>query len=135
LPQVRPLGPDDAAEAGAILHAAFGAVYDQRGFRPPFPSAEAGAWLARAYLDLDPEGAVAAARGSHLDGVGFVHVRGEVASIGPVASRPGAPSGVGRAIMERLCAIADAAGARSVRLFQDAFNPRSFALYARLGFA
>jgi len=36
--------------------------------------------------------------------------------------------------MDRLCAIADASGARTIRLFQDAFNPRSFALYAKLGF-
>jgi len=58
-----------------------------------------------------------------------------VASIGPVAARPGAPGGTGRAIMERLLALADEAGARTVRLFQDAFNPDSFALYAKLGFA
>src|SRR5262249_33722193 len=104
------------------------------GFRPPFPSPEAGAWLARAYLDLDPGGAVAAERGARLAGVGFVHLRGAVASIGPVASRPGAPDGTGRAIMDSLIAIADRGGARTQRLFQDSFNPRSFALYGKLGF-
>jgi ribosomal protein S18 acetylase RimI-like enzyme len=134
LPHVRPLAPHEAEEAGEVLFLAFGAVYAQRGFRPPFPSADAGTWLVRAYLELDPTGAVVALQGSRIAGVGFVHVRGAAASIGPVAARPGAPPGIGRAVMERLLAIADAAGARSVRLFQDAFNPRSFALYAKLGF-
>jgi GNAT superfamily N-acetyltransferase len=133
-PRTRPLVLKDVEEAGDILYQAFGAVYAERGFRPPFPSPEAGAWLARAYLDLDPQGAVVAERGLRLSGVGFVHVRGAVASIGPVASRPGAPDGTGRAIMEALLAIAERAGARTQRLFQDSFNPRSFALYSKLGF-
>jgi hypothetical protein len=133
-PRTRPLALKDVEEAGDILYQAFGAVYAERGFRPPFPSPEAGAWLARAYLDLDPGGAVAAERGARLAGVGFVHLRGAVASIGPVASRPGAPEGTGRAIMDSLIAIADRGGARTQRLFQDAFNPRSFALYGKLGF-
>src|SRR5689334_9964818 len=96
LPQVRPLFLSDVDAAGAVLHDAFRSVYADRGFRPPFPSPEAGAWLARAYLDLEPGGAVAVARGNRIDGVGFVHLRGPAASIGPVAARPGAPGGVGR---------------------------------------
>jgi hypothetical protein len=132
--RARPLLARDIDAAGDILYEAFGRVYAERGFRAPFPSPEAGAWLAHAYLDLDPAGAVAVERAGRLDGVGFVHVRGPVGSIGPVASRPGAPPGIGRALMEALIQISERSGARVQRLFQDAFNPRSFALYAKLGF-
>ena len=65
-------------------------------------------------------------------GVGFIHPRGSVASVGPLAARVGAPSGVGRALMTYLTAAAP--GARSLRLFQDAFNPDSFGLYSNLGY-
>ncbi len=53
-------------------------------------------------------------------------------SVGPLAARPGAPAGVARALMAELARVA--AGAASHRLFQDAFNPDSFGLYARLGY-
>jgi hypothetical protein len=93
---------------------------------------ESAVWLCRAYLDLDPDGcAVACVQGAPV-GVGFAHRRGAVASIGPLAARPGSRGGVGRALMthfHQLCA-----GSSSVRLFQDAFNPDSFGLYARLGY-
>jgi hypothetical protein len=107
-------------------------VYRKRGHTPPFPSLESAVWLCRAYLDLDPEGcALAHVRGAPV-GVGFVHPRGAVASIGPLAARPGARAGVGRALMSYLHRFS--ARSSSVRLFQDSFNPDSFGLYARLGY-
>lgn len=131
--QVRRLENEDVEVAAAILFDAFGAVYRQRGHTPPFPNLESAAWLCRAYLDLDFEGcAIAEVLGVPV-GVGFAHPRGDVASIGPVASRPGARPGVGRALMMHFRRVT--AGARSVRLFQDSFNPDSFGLYTRLGYA
>ena len=47
-------------------------------------------WLCRAYLDLDPDGCALAEQQRHAMGVGFAHRRGPVASIGPLAARPGA---------------------------------------------
>jgi predicted N-acetyltransferase YhbS len=132
--RVRQLTEADLEAVGEILFEAFGGVYAERGFRSPFPSIDAGAWLARSYLDLDPAGAVVAIRGNRIDGIGFAHMRGKVTSIGPVAARPAVGTGAGRAVMERLLEIAESSGARAVRLFQDAFNPGSFALYAQLGF-
>jgi hypothetical protein len=121
-------------DAGAeILFDAFGAVYRQRGHVPPFPTRDSAAWLCRAYLDLDPEGCVVAWTGDEAVGVGFAHPRGVVTSIGPLASRPGAPAGVARALMAEIGRIA--AQSSSLRLFQDSFNPDSFGLYARLGYA
>jgi len=65
--------------------------------------------------------------------VGFAHPRGAVTSIGPLAARPGAPAGVARALMAEIGRVA--AQSSSLRLFQDSFNPDSFGLYARLGYA
>jgi hypothetical protein len=129
---VRRLESQDVEAASEILFDAFSAVYRRRGHTPPFPNLESAVWLCRAYLDLDPEGcALAVSRGTPV-GVGFAHPRGAVASIGPLAARPGARSGVGRALMNYLHRFS--ARASSVRLFQDSFNPDSFGLYARLGY-
>ena len=121
-------------DAGAeILFDAFGAVYRQRGHVPPFPTRDSAAWLCRAYLDLDPEGCIVAWSGNDAVGVGFAHPRGAVTSIGPLAARPGAPAGVARALMAEIGRVG--AQSSSLRLFQDSFNPDSFGLYARLGYA
>ena len=130
--RVARLGVADVDEAAEILHDAFELVYRKRGHLPPFPSRESAAWLCRAYLDLDPEGCAIAWSGSTAVGVGFAHPRGAVTSIGPLASKPGAPPGVARALMKELTNVA--AGSTSLRLFQDSFNPDSFGLYTRLGY-
>jgi len=131
--QVGRLGQADVDAAAGILFDAFGAAYRRRGHAPPFPTRESAAWLCRAYIDLDPEGCALARSSSEVVGVGFAHPRGAVTSIGPLASRPGAPAGVARALMNQLGEIAGAS--TSVRLFQDSFNPDSFGLYTRLGYA
>jgi hypothetical protein len=123
----------DCERAAEILVSAFSQVYRQRGHVPPFPNLESAIWLCRAYLDLDREGCAVAESGNGLVGVGFVHLRGPVASIGPLAARPGGPPGIGRALMAHLTALAE--GCASLRLFQDSFNPDSFGLYSELGWA
>jgi hypothetical protein len=130
--ETRRLEARDVDAASEILYDAFAGVYRRRGHTPPFPNLDSAVWLCRAYLDLDPEGCAVACVQGVPAGVGFAHRRGPVASIGPLAARPGARAGVGRALMahfHELCA-----GASSVRLFQDSFNPDSFGLYARLGY-
>jgi hypothetical protein len=131
--QVARMERSDVDAAAEILFDAFGAVYRQRGHVPPFPTRDSAAWLCRAYLDLDPEGCVVAWSGNEAVGVGFAHPRGAVTSIGPLAARPGAPAGVARALMAEIGRVA--AQSSSLRLFQDSFNPDSFGLYARLGYA
>jgi len=130
---VRPMSEADIDHAAQILVGAFAQVYRQRGHTPPFPNVESAAWLCRSYLDLDRDGCVMAEAGGVPVGVGFVHLRGPTASIGPVAARPGGPRGVGRALMSHLTDLAR--DCDSVRLFQDGFNPDSFGLYTQLGFA
>src|SRR5262245_24773880 len=131
--QVGRLGQADVDAAAGILFDAFGAAYRRRGHAPPFPTRESAAWLCRAYIDLDPEGCALARSASEVVGVGFAHPRGPVTSIGPLASRPGAPAGVARALTS---ALRDrAAGSSGVRVFRDSCNPESFGLCARLGYA
>jgi hypothetical protein len=129
---VRRMRPDDIDSVAQILVDAFAVVYRQRGHTPPFPNVESAAWLCRAYLDLDPEASVLAEQGRLPLGVGFAHPRGPVASIGPLAAKPGAPAGIGRSIMTHFHKLT--AGCQSIRLFQDSFNAASFGLYTRLGY-
>jgi hypothetical protein len=129
---VRVMREEDAEGAAQILVAAFAQVYHQRGHVPPFPNLDSAVWLCRAYLELDPGGCAVAEVAGVLVGVGFVHLRGTVASIGPLAARPGGPRGVGHALMAHLSRLT--VGLSSVRLFQDSFNPDSFGLYAQLGY-
>jgi hypothetical protein len=130
---VRNLLAGDIAAAAQILFDAFSAVYRQRGHTPPFPTLESAAWLCRAYLDLDPDGCALVEQRGVVLGVGFAHQRGAVTSIGPVAARPGSVRGIGRALMAHFAALTQ--HCRSVRLFQDAFNPDSFGLYTRVGYS
>jgi Acetyltransferase (GNAT) domain len=130
--EVRRLEGSDVDAASAVLFHAFATVYRERGHTPPFPNVDSAVWLTRAYLDIDPEGCAVAWTQGAVVGVGFAHLRGAVASIGPLAARPGARPGVGRALMSYFHELA--AGATSLRLFQDSFNPDSFGLYARLGY-
>jgi hypothetical protein len=126
------LGEVDVEEAATILFDAFGVAYRRRGHAPPFPTRDSAAWLCRAYIDLDPEGCLLARDGAQMVGVGFAHPRGRALSIGPLAARPGAATGVARALMRALGALSPETA--SLRLFQDSFNPDSFGLYTRLGF-
>ena len=122
----------DAERAAQVLVSAFAQIYHLRGHTPPFPNLESAIWLCHAYLELDHDGCLVAETGGVLVGVGFVHMRGAAASIGPLAALPGGPRGVGQALMARVGQMT--AGCASIRLFQDSFNPDSFGLYARLGY-
>ena len=77
---------------------------------------------------------VVAKRDGRIAGSNFVDERGSVRGVGPITVDPNVQDrGAGRALMEAV--IDRSTGAEGVRLLQDAFNPRSMALYARLGFA
>jgi GNAT superfamily N-acetyltransferase len=129
--KVRAMRESDLPDVGDCLRVAFGEVYRQRAFSTPFPTLDGAVWLASSYLALDAYGAFVAESEGRPCGAAFVHLRGGAASVGPVAALPSAPRGVGRALMAQLLEVA---GERSIRLFQDAFNPESFALYTKLGF-
>lgn len=132
---IRLLRAAEADAAGEILHLAFKRAADARGFPPAWATPREAALLAGLYGDSDPEGAVAAedAEG-RLCGVGFLRRRGEVATLGPLASA--VPNrGIGGAILDDLITRAEGWGCAAIRLYQDAWNPASFALYASRAFS
>jgi hypothetical protein len=134
LAEVRPLAAREVDAAGEILYAAFSRAAGGRGFPPPWPSPQEAAQLSADYLASDPEGSMGAFDEGRLVGVGFLRRRGEVATLGPLAAA--APNrGVGSALLDALVDYADHHECRAIRLFQDGWNPDSFALYAGRSFS
>jgi hypothetical protein len=128
--KLRSLERRDVDAAGALMYEAFRAAALEHGARPAWKDAAEATRLVELYLDggvvADFDGAVA--------GVGFWRKRGDAATLGPLAAAsPG--RGVGGKILDELVARAEAAGASSLRLFQDGWNAASFALYAGRSFA
>jgi ribosomal protein S18 acetylase RimI-like enzyme len=88
----------------------------------------------RYLLEFDPLGGVVAEEDGEVVGVGWVHPRGAVATIGPLAVEPRVQRrGVGRRLLERLIELAGK-GVPQVRLVQESYNAVSLGLYLRAGF-
>ncbi len=88
----------------------------------------------RRLLDADPLGGFVAEDDAGIVGHAWLHVRGPIATIGPIAVEPVAQRrGVGRALLARCL---EAAGPRvtQVRLVHESFNTRSLAFYLDAGF-
>ena len=130
---LRPARPDDADAVARIIHAAFAGIHDHHRFARDFPSRESASALAAAFIAHPSIAGVVAERDGRILGSNFLDERGTIRGVGPITVDPDAQErGVGRQLME---AVLDrAAGADGVRLLQDAFNTRSLALYASLGF-
>ena len=124
----------DAAEAGAVIFAAFSAIAKAHGFPLDFPNQEAAEQMAAAFIADPAVHAVVAIDGDRIVGANFLHEGDRVRAVGPIAVLPELQGGgIGRRLMQ---AVLHRAGtAALVRLMQDGFNTRSLALYASLGFA
>jgi GNAT superfamily N-acetyltransferase len=131
--QIRPFRRDDIAAAGQLLYEAFARVGEAHGYGPPWPSPEDAAAVCARSLEDEPDGAIVAEDGD-LVGAGFARRRGETATIGPLAAAVWG-RGIGGSLLDELVARAEGWGCQAVRLFQDAWNPVSFALYAGRSFA
>src|SRR5207248_28356 len=89
----------------------------------------------RHLLEFDPLGGVVAEEDDRIVGVGWVHPRGAVATLGPLAVDPGAQGrGIGRRLLERAVELAGK-GLPQVRLVQESFNAVSLGLYLPAGYA
>jgi predicted N-acetyltransferase YhbS len=131
--RLRPAQPGDAAAVGQIVFDAFAGIHDRHRFPRDFPTLEAASGLAHAFIAHPSIHGVVAERDGRILGSNFVDERGSVRGVGPITVDPGVQeSGVGRRLMEAV--LERSAGAQGVRLLQDAFNTRSMALYASLGF-
>lgn len=130
---LRPIGIDDVDAAARIVYEAFGGIHDHHRFARDFPSVEAAAGVVSAFTVHPSIYGVVAERDGRLLGSNFLDERGPIRGVGPITVDPRAQErGVGRRLMEAVLERAE--GAAGVRLLQDAFNTRSMALYASLGF-
>lgn len=130
---LRPIRPTDAPGVSRIVHAAFAGIHDHHRFPRDFPSPAAAAGLVAAFTAHPAIWGVVAERDGRVAGSNFLDERGTVRGVGPITVDPGVQErGTGRRLMEAVLERAE--GADGVRLLQDAFNSRSMALYASLGF-
>jgi len=131
---IRPAVAGDAEACGRIIHDAFRGIAEAHNFPPDFPSGGAGTRLAAALIASPAAfGVVAEGDDGRVVGSCFLAEGDPIRAVGPITVDPAFQGGgVGRRLMEAVLARAE--GARGVRLVQDAFNTRSVALYAALGF-
>lgn len=131
---IRRLRLEDIPIASSIIQSAFNEIYIEHGIPRLFDSLETVEAMVQSYFYHDPEGCLVAEADKKLKAAGFVHIRDDIASLGPLAvDISSQSSGVGRKMMLKMCETAKKS--RSIRLTQDAFNTLSFSLYSKLGFA
>jgi GNAT superfamily N-acetyltransferase len=117
----------------AIIFEAFKGIAEKHGFPPDFPSVEAATQLATIFI-ADPSiyGVVAEMDG-RVVGSNFLTEGDPIRGVGPITVDPSVQgSGIGRRLMEAV--VERARDAIGTRLVQDAFNTRSIAIYALVGF-
>jgi len=130
---LRAIRPEDADAAARIVHDAFAGIHDHHRFPRDFPSRESAAGLVDAFIAHPSIWGVVAERDGRVLGSNFLDERGPVRGVGPITVDPATQeAGVGRRLMDAV--LERSGGAAGVRLLQDAFNTRSMALYASLGF-
>lgn len=127
--------PKEAHACGRIIYQAFGDIAARHRFPTDFPSIDDGIRVASRLLAHPGFYGVVAERGGEIVGSNFLDERSPIAGLGPITVDPSLQdSRVGRGLMQ---AVLDRVAARQfpvVRLIQDAYNSKSFALYIRLGF-
>jgi predicted N-acetyltransferase YhbS len=131
--ELRTIRPADAHAVARILYEAFAGVHDHHRFARDFPTLESAEQLTAGFIAHPGIWGVVAEIDGRIVGSNFLDERGPVRGVGPITVDPAVQArGVGRRLMEAV--IERGAGARGIRLLQDAFNTRSLALYASLGF-
>lgn len=131
--ELRPATAADAETCGQIIYEAFKGIAEQHGFPPDFPSPDVATQLAGLFIAHPAIFAVAAENGGRIVGSNFLHERDRVYAVGPISVAPSLQAqGIGRRLMQAV--LERGREARAIRLVQDAFNTRSFSLYASLGF-
>lgn len=131
--QIREAVPGDTGAVARIMYEAFRRFHQSHGFAPDFPNLEAATGLAASQID-DPNcfGVVAMSDG-RIVGSNFLSEGDPIRGVGPISVDPDfQDGGVGRQLMQAV--IRRGAKSRGIRLLQDAFNTKSMALYASLGF-
>jgi GNAT superfamily N-acetyltransferase len=131
--EVREATPADAEAAGRVMYAAFRRFHESRGFPLDFPNVEVATGLAASYIADPLVYGVVAVSGDRIVGSNFLTEGDPIRGVGPISVDPDIQdAGVGRLLMQAV--VRRGASALGVRLLQDAFNTKSLALYASLGF-
>jgi GNAT superfamily N-acetyltransferase len=133
--QLRAGTPEDAEACGRICYEAFSARGAKHGFPPEVPSPEVATGFLTALFSDPRFYSVVAECDGEIVGSNFLDERTSVAGVGPVTVNPDAQNGgIGRVLMEDVMTRASQRGFASVRLLTAAYENRTVALYARLGF-
>ena len=126
---------EDAPACGEICHDAFAGISGKHNFPKDFPSPEAATGALTGLLSHPGVYSVVAERQGRIVGSNFLDERTPIFGVGPITVDPTVQdSRIGRLLMEDVLERARERGAAGVRLLQDAFHNRSFALYTKLGF-
>jgi GNAT superfamily N-acetyltransferase len=130
----RTIGPGEAAAAAEVLFVALYDVALRHGARPVVADVDDARGYVDHLMNFDPLSGVLGEQDGQAVAVGWLHPRGSVATIGPLAVLPALQGqGLGRHLLTHL---AEAAGRRvsQIRLVQDAFDTTSMGLYLQAGF-
>ncbi len=131
---VRTIEERDVEAAGDVNFLAFYDVALAHGVAPAVTAPADCRSYVRFLMTIDPLGGVVAEEDGAVVGMAWVHPRGPVATVGPVAVAPHAQGrGIGRRLLEA-CVERAGPGVPQVRLVQEGFNPVSLGLYLRAGF-
>jgi predicted N-acetyltransferase YhbS len=123
----------DADACGRIMYEAFAGIADQHAFPRDFPSVEVATQLATAFITEPSVFGVVAEKDGKVVGSNFLSEGDPIRGVGPITVDPSVQgTGAGRRLMQSV--IERGQEAAGVRLVQDAFNTRSYSLYASLGF-
>jgi GNAT superfamily N-acetyltransferase len=130
--RIRSAVASDAAACGQIFFDAFSDIARRHGF-PIEGTLEGAVKFAERILNHPEFFGAVAEQGGQVVAVNFLDERDPIRSVGPIAVAPRAQGrGIGRQLMEAVLKRVE--GYPGVRLLQDAFNTRSLALFASLGF-
>jgi predicted N-acetyltransferase YhbS len=133
--ELRQATPSDAAACGTICHDAFEAISREHNFVKDLPSREVGIAVLSGMISNPGLYVVVAEVDGRIIGSNVLDERSSVYGVGPITVDPDEQnSSAGRQLMQHVLDRASARNAPGVRLLQDAFHNRSFALYTKLGF-
>ncbi len=132
-----PIRPLTAADVDAVAEVDFAARHDvalRHGMRPSVRAVRESRALVRDLLAADPLGGFVAEEDGRIAGHAWLHARGPIAVVGPLAVEPVAQRrGLGRALLVHCL---QAAGSRTTqaRLVHDSFDTGALDLWMSEGF-
>ena len=134
--RLRAAAPEDALVCGQICYQAFSAISGAHGFPCDFPGPEATTSLLSMIFSTPGFYCLVAESEGRILGSNCLDERSVISGVGPTTVDPSAQDlGIGRSLMQAVIDRARENDTAGIRLVQVAYNSRSFALYARLGFA